>query len=78
VIASFHDAPNYQQSYVFYSDYAALKPDAAVIGIDMGSASPRPSELRQLVEEVVHSAEDRGFIGTEDVVIGVGQTDHFS
>jgi hypothetical protein len=30
VIASFHDAPNYQHSYVFYPDYAALKPDAAV------------------------------------------------
>ena len=36
------------------------------------------SGLWQLVEEVVHGAEDLGFVGTEDVVIGVGQTDHLS
>jgi hypothetical protein len=34
--------------------------------------------LWQLVEEVVHGADDLGFIGIEDVVIGVGQTDHLS
>jgi hypothetical protein len=36
------------------------------------------SGLRQLVEEVVHGADDLGFVGIEDVVIGVGQTDHLS
>ena len=38
----------------------------------------RLSGLRQLVEEVVHGEEDLGFVGIEDVVIGVGQTDHLS
>ena len=36
------------------------------------------SGLRQLVEEVVHGAEDFGLVGIEDVVIRVGQTDHLS
>jgi hypothetical protein len=35
----------------------------------------RLSGLRQLVEEVVHGAQYLGFVGTKDVVIGVGQTD---
>ena len=33
---------------------------------------------RQLVEEVVHGAEHLGLVGIEEVVIGVGQTDHLS
>ena len=36
------------------------------------------SGLRQLVEEVVHGAEDLGFVGIEDIVTGVRQTDHLS
>lgn len=36
------------------------------------------SGLRQLVEEVVHDADDIGLVGTEDVVVGVRQTDHLS
>jgi hypothetical protein len=36
----------------------------------------RLSGLWQLVEEVVHGAEDLGFVGIEDVVPGIGQTDH--
>ena len=36
------------------------------------------SGLRQFVEETVHGAEYIGFVGIEDVVICVGQTDHLS
>jgi hypothetical protein len=36
------------------------------------------SGLRQLAEEVVHGAQHFYFVGTEDVVIGVGQTDDLS
>jgi hypothetical protein len=47
-------------------------PRSCVIPLD------RLSGLRQLVEEAVHGAEDLSFVGIEDVVIGVGQTDHLS
>lgn len=36
------------------------------------------SVFRQLADEVVHGAEDLSFVGTEDVVIGVGQADYCS
>lgn len=36
------------------------------------------SVFRQLADEVVHGAEDFSFVGTEDVVIGVGQADYCS
>ena len=44
--------------------------DVMVIGRSSGS--------RQVVEEPVHGAEDLGFVGTVDVVIGVGHTDDLS
>jgi hypothetical protein len=58
------------------SEQVFLKPKILYSSVDF--QPDQLSGLWQLIEEVVHGADDLGFVGTEDVVIGVGQSDNVS